>query len=209
VVDLAAILYAAMTGRWAGYSPSSLPAAPMDQHGPLRPRQVRAGVPRDIDGLCRRVLREEGFDHSLPIERASEVEAALNDIVGDPAHWAPGSIAEIMQSPKDVALSHPRPGESWLHTGLIPVIDAMLGPDAVRLPSAPTPELEPLPPLPSKGLLRPDTTEDTGEVVPGTDRWLFGDEPTARPKPAVRDDREPTPPGGRRASRRRFGGRRD
>ena len=49
VVDLAAILYAGLTGRWPGISPSSVPDAPRDQRGPLRPRQVRAGVPRLLD----------------------------------------------------------------------------------------------------------------------------------------------------------------
>lgn len=188
VVDLASILYAATTARWPGYSPSSIPPPPMDPHGPLRPRQVRAGVPRDLDGLCRRVLRDEGFDHSLPIESAHEIHAALSDFVGDPRRWAPGSIAEIHHSPKDVTLPHPRPSDSWLHSGLIPVIDAVLGPDPAP-PAAtapPDPALEPVPPVPSEGLLRP-TPDDAAEaeVLPGTDRWLFGEEPTRRAKHAV------------------------
>jgi serine/threonine protein kinase len=190
VVDLASILYASTTGRWPGYSPSSIPPPPMDPHGPLRPRQVRAGVPRDLDGLCRRVLRDEGFDHSLPIESAHEIHAALSDFVGDPLHWAPGSIAEIHHSPKDVTLPHPRPSDSWLHSGLIPVIDAVLGPDPTGVASAAPagPELEPVPTVPTEGLLRPTPeNEDVGdeaEVLPGTDRWLFGEEPSRRAKAA-------------------------
>lgn len=185
VVDLASILYAATTGRWPGYSPSSIPAPPMDPHGPLRPRQVRAGVPRDLDGLCRRVLRDEGFDHSIPIESAHEIYAALSDFVGDPAKWAPSSIAEIHHSPRNVTLPHPRPSDSWLHSGLIPVIDAVLGPDMgpVTRPSHPGPEFEPVPHTPTDGLLRPTPESDDGaetEVLPGTDRWLFGDTPALR-----------------------------
>ncbi|MGN6721789.1 MAG: protein kinase family protein [Marmoricola sp.] len=186
VVDLASILYVSTTGRWPGSSPSSIPAPPMDMHGPLRPRQVRAGVPRDLDGLCRRVLRDEGFDHSLPIESAHEIYAALSDFVGDPARWAPGSIAEIHHSPKDVTLPHPRPSDSWLHSGLIPVIDAVLGPDTGPMitPAPAGPELEPVPPVPTEGLLRPTPEEAEDEVLPGTDRWLFGEEPARRAKPA-------------------------
>lgn len=187
VVDLASILYVTATGRWPGYSPSSVPPPPMDPHGPLRPRQVRAGVPRDLDGLCRRVLRDEGVDHSLPIESAHEIHAALSDFVGDPVRWAPGSISEIHHSPKDVTLPHPRPSDSWLHSGLIPVIDAVLGPDSGPMPSVPSgPELEPIPPVPAEGLLRPtpDDGDDADDVLPGTDRWLFGEEPERRTKPA-------------------------
>ncbi|HWU33154.1 MAG TPA: murein biosynthesis integral membrane protein MurJ [Marmoricola sp.] len=202
VVDLAAILYAATTARWPGYSPSSVTGPPMDMHGPLRPRQVRAGVPRDLDGLCRRVLREEGFDHSLPIESAHEIYAALSDFVGDPARWAPNSISEVLQSPKEVTLPHPRPSDSWLHTGLIPVIDAVLGPDTTAMREIPPTELEPVPTVPSDGLLRPppDDHEDTGEVLAGTDRWLFGDAPSRH---EVRREFTPRPasqPGARRAS---------
>lgn len=187
VVDLASILYAATTGRWPGYSPSSLPAPPMDLHGPLRPRRVRAGVPRDLDGLCRRVLRDEGFDHSIPIESAYEIRAALSDFVGDPVQWAPGSIAEIHHSPKNVTLPHPRPSDSWLHSGLIPVIDAVLGPDPspVVTPALTGPALEPVPAVPTEGLLRPtpEEAENEDEVLPGTDRWLFGEEPSRRSSP--------------------------
>ncbi len=43
--DLVGLLYAGLVGRWPGASSSAVPAAPRDAHGPLRPRQVRAGVP--------------------------------------------------------------------------------------------------------------------------------------------------------------------
>ena len=60
VVDLVGLLYAALTGRWAGPSRSVVPAAP-SQHGHvLRPRQVRAGIPRTLDALCDHVLNQDG-----------------------------------------------------------------------------------------------------------------------------------------------------
>lgn len=211
VVDLASILYASATARWPGYSPSSISPPPMDLHGPLRPRQVRAGVPRDLDGLCRRVLRDEGFDHSLPIESAHEIHAALSDFVGDPARWAPHSIAEIHHSPKDVTLPHPRPSDSWLHSGLIPVIGAVLGPDSGQfMPREPVgPQLEPVPETPTEGLLRPspDATEEEGgtDVLPGTDRWLFGETPSRRVNPVMTAAVTVTP-SQRQAVERRYAG---
>jgi hypothetical protein len=83
VIDLAGVLYAGLTGRWPGISPSAVPAAPRDQRGPLRPRQVRAGVPRLLDAVCTRVLRREANEHALPIGTAHEVLAALEDHLGE------------------------------------------------------------------------------------------------------------------------------
>ncbi len=83
LVNLGALLYAGLTGRWAGTEGSTMPTAPQEHGRPLRPRQVRAGVPRPLDGICERVLGG-GHAHSLPIETAHEVYAALCDYVGDP-----------------------------------------------------------------------------------------------------------------------------
>ena len=84
MINLAGILYAALTGRWPGVARSSVPKAPRESRRPLRPRQVRAGVPRTLDAICERVLHKEGSQHSMPIETAHEIAAALADYVGDP-----------------------------------------------------------------------------------------------------------------------------
>ena len=48
----------------AGRGPSPrVPTAPREARRPLRPRQVRAGVPRTLDAICERVLHKEA---SLP-----------------------------------------------------------------------------------------------------------------------------------------------
>lgn len=60
VVDLVGLLYAALTGRWAGPSRSVVPAAPSQHGSVLRPRQVRAGIPRTLDALCDHVLNNDG-----------------------------------------------------------------------------------------------------------------------------------------------------
>jgi hypothetical protein len=88
VVNLAALLYAALVGRWPGTEGSSLPPAPTEHGHALRPRQVRAGIPRPLDAICERVLNPHPHGHALPIETAHEIYAALSDYIGDPAAFA-------------------------------------------------------------------------------------------------------------------------
>jgi hypothetical protein len=52
----AAILYAALTGRWPGAEPSAVAAAPYEGDRLCSPRQVRAGVPVDLDALISATL---------------------------------------------------------------------------------------------------------------------------------------------------------
>ncbi|CAM3192942.1 protein kinase family protein [Nocardioides dubius] len=83
LVDLVGLLYAALTGKWPGPSSSRVPTAPRDHGRVLRPRQVRAGVPRVLDALCDGVFNP---DHALPGQRvrsASEVAMAMFDFIGD------------------------------------------------------------------------------------------------------------------------------
>jgi Protein kinase domain len=89
VVNLAALLYAGLVARWPGTDGSTVQDAPLDQGRPMRPRQVRAGVPRPLDAICERVLNPDGHPHVTPIETAHEVYAALCDYIGDPNTPAP------------------------------------------------------------------------------------------------------------------------
>ena len=52
----AAVLYAALTARWPGDDHSSLPPAPRENGVLCTPRQVRAGVPDDLDDIASRAL---------------------------------------------------------------------------------------------------------------------------------------------------------
>src|SRR4051794_36876156 len=88
VVNLAALLYAALVGRWPGSEGSSIPPAPTEHGRPLRPRRVRAGVPRPLDAICERVLNADAHPHQPPIETAHEIYAALSDYIGDPTGTA-------------------------------------------------------------------------------------------------------------------------
>jgi hypothetical protein len=111
VIDLAGILYAALTGRWPGAAPSAVPAAPRDGRRPLRPRQVRAGVPRTLDAICDRVLHKEAAQHALAIETAHEIAAALSDYVGDPAAAAPVDVPSMYAEPDPPPPDPPRPAQ--------------------------------------------------------------------------------------------------
>jgi hypothetical protein len=103
VIDLAGILYAALTGRWPGVAQSSVPRAPRESRRPMRPRQVRAGVPRALDAICDRVLNKEAARHATPIETAHEIAAALADYVGDPTMSAPIDAAGMHAEPTVLA----------------------------------------------------------------------------------------------------------
>jgi hypothetical protein len=71
---LGALLYAALTAKWPGYPCAGLEGAPVVGHRVARPRQVRAGVPDDLDEVAWRVLDP---DHPDPIESPAELAAAL------------------------------------------------------------------------------------------------------------------------------------
>ncbi|HEX6517199.1 MAG TPA: protein kinase family protein [Nocardioidaceae bacterium] len=84
VLNLAALLYATLVAKWPGSEGSRVPPAPREHGRALRPRQVRAGVPRPLDMICDRVLNGTSGHHATPIESAHEICAALSDFIGDP-----------------------------------------------------------------------------------------------------------------------------
>ena len=101
VTDLAGLLYAALTARWAGVSQSLVKGAP-HQHGQvLRPRQVRAGVPRVLDTLCDSVLNPYAGapgSHArgnYDLTTAGGIGDALREFVGDPAGLADAEVAAV------------------------------------------------------------------------------------------------------------------
>jgi hypothetical protein len=100
VRNLGALLYAALVGRWPGTSGSTIPDAPTEHGRPLRPRRVRAGVPRPLDAICERVLNAQQHASATPIESAHEVWAALSDYIGDPG-------AAAVETPTQVATYPP------------------------------------------------------------------------------------------------------
>ena len=79
-VDLAALLYAALTGYWPGESQTALPPAPESDGVVCTPRQVTAGVAPAIDEVvCRALLQRDGR-HGAPITSPGEFADALADV---------------------------------------------------------------------------------------------------------------------------------
>lgn len=74
---LAKLLYAALTARWPGEDWLYLPPAPEVGGYPRSPRQVRAGVPAGLAGLCCQVL-VPGRYTGPPVTTPAAFAAALN-----------------------------------------------------------------------------------------------------------------------------------
>ena len=112
VTDLAAILYAALTGRWPGRAPSDrVPAAPHEGGRVLRARQVRAGVPRPLDTLCDQVLSPDSHaahartPHDLTT--ALGISEALSAFVGDPTAVSQAEAAAARARGRNTTISLP------------------------------------------------------------------------------------------------------
>ena len=102
---LGALLYATLTAKWPGYSCAGLPGAPVVGGRVARPRQVRAGVPDDLDEIAWRALNPE--DPS-PLEAPSAIAAAL---AAPPETGAPSPDTEPAMT-----------GAVWRWLGLILVL---------------------------------------------------------------------------------------
>ncbi len=168
VTDLGALLYFLLTGRWAGSSASAMPEA-MREHGRdhdrwLRPRQVRAGIPRVLDSICDQVLNP--YDATAPAHSSANLHTArgladtLREYVGD-----------------TTGLIQPAAVGGVTGGGVLAVPER-------RQPHAepdPTPDAEPDPPEPDPA--EPDPAEDVTSVVPVVD-----------PEPTATLQASPVPP---------------
>jgi hypothetical protein len=81
VRDLGRLLYACLVSRWPDGPLAGMSCAPTEHGRLLRPRQVRAGVPKPLDDVCDRILSEPGRYNPQPLTSAAEVAAALSAIV--------------------------------------------------------------------------------------------------------------------------------
>jgi eukaryotic-like serine/threonine-protein kinase len=70
---LGRLLYAALTGYWPGTEQTPLPAAPRHGDEVYSPRQVLAGIPRQLDAVARRALS----DAAPPIVDPAQLADAL------------------------------------------------------------------------------------------------------------------------------------
>ncbi len=180
VRDLAGMLHAALTGKWAGDSASAVPRAPRDHGRVLRPRQIRAGVPRPLDDVCDELLNPKGsrVRDVRDIASARGICVFLSDFVGDTAGLATTIAGRNPDKHETVSLPF--------------VPDIMARPDDVEMPpiegrdSEPEPEPE-------------DEHEPEGEPEPEVDTEL----PTQAGLPIFDDEtddvswlekRDPAPP---------------
>lgn len=180
-IDLAGLLYCALTGKWAGVSPSALPPAP-EVHGEvLRPRRVRAGIPRVLDALCDQVLNpQREFDRPHPSARS------IRDLLLEHVGEMTGTHVVVQGTrptpsatpPVPSSLSTPPPTSAVAPTTVVPVVPAAdLEPDA----DAEVPDLSADPPA-------DEPADLPGEPEPTVTTAVRAEEPPADdPAPASTD----------------------
>src|SRR5262245_20704667 len=78
--DLAALLYAALTGYWPGGSQTGLPPAPVSDGVVCTPRQGTADVPQAVDGVVCRALLHRAGRQGPPILAPGEFADALSSV---------------------------------------------------------------------------------------------------------------------------------
>jgi hypothetical protein len=180
VVDLAGLLHATLTGRWAGVSPSGVPRAP-EKHGRvLRPRQVRAGVPRGLDDLCDDLLNPRGqkVGDVRDLGSARGIQSFLAEFVGDATGLGAAIAAGNPEKNETVVLpavpeilARPHPDDWVAPDTAEPDLEVDLDPD-------PEPELDPVVEAPTQAGL-PIFDDENDEVS-----WLRArDEPAPPPPP--------------------------
>lgn len=210
VTDLAALLYCALTGKWPGVSSSDMPAAPLAHGQVLRPRQVRAGIPRPLDALCDEVLNPMGAtrqtrgDHDLAT--AAGIGDLLREYVGDlgTVSPAPAQRPAISEPAEDA----PEPETAVIGPAAEPQPDPEAGPEPGPEPD-PEPTPAPEPPASSTDLPTqagmPVFHDDTDDV-----EWLRARSEPSAPPPPLADLPErplfaPDPPEGEPVRRPRPG----
>ena len=130
VRDLAGLLHASLTGTWAGDSASQVPQVPRDHGRVLRPRQVRAGVPRPLDDLCEELLNPKGsrVRDVRDVASARGICVFLTDFVGDDAGLGPAIARRNPDRSETVALPF--------------VPDILARPDDVEMPPVEGPDTD-------------------------------------------------------------------
>jgi len=157
VSDLGGLLYFTLTGKWAGSSASDVPEAPQAQGRWLRPRQVRARIPRVLDSVCDLVLNPYAAAPAggrQDLLTAVGLAEALRDYVGDPTGLSEASPLHGVRGAGALAVPGPRPerdpdatrsitpdagASSPEAPGVTPVVTPVERPDDGPAPSAPVP----------------------------------------------------------------------
>ncbi|MEJ7634664.1 protein kinase family protein [Aeromicrobium sp.] len=116
VQALGKLLYACLTSRWPGAHVDGLRAAPTEHGRLLRPRQVRAGVSRDVDTACDRILGTPPRNHAAPLRKAGDIGRALHlsgeddDLIDDQPSLAGLSSPDLLRLDPVIVPGGPPPG---------------------------------------------------------------------------------------------------
>ncbi|HEY2575316.1 MAG TPA: protein kinase family protein, partial [Streptosporangiaceae bacterium] len=86
---LGRLLYATLTGHWAGRQATTLPPAPLADGQPCSPRQVRAGVPAAIDAVACEALFQRPRRARPPITTPALLAQALTEVAPAPPSVGP------------------------------------------------------------------------------------------------------------------------
>jgi putative peptidoglycan lipid II flippase len=93
VESLGKLLYACLVSRWPGAHIDQLRAAPTEHGRLLRPRQVRAGVSRELDAICDRILGDPPAHHRPRLSSADDIAQALHLVDEDTIR--PGGLPRV------------------------------------------------------------------------------------------------------------------
>jgi len=116
VQALGKLLYACLTSRWPGAHVDGLNAAPTEHGRLLRPRQVRAGVSRDVDTTCDRILGTPPRNHATPLRKAADIARTLrlsgedDDLHDDQPSLASMSSPDLLRLDPVIVPGGPPPG---------------------------------------------------------------------------------------------------
>ena len=116
VQGLGKLLYACLTSRWPGGSVDGLRAAPTEHGRLLRPRQVRAGVTRDVDTVCDRILGRPPRGHEQALTRATDIARVVrltgedDDLTDDQPSLVGLSSPDLLRLDPVIVPAGPPPG---------------------------------------------------------------------------------------------------
>jgi hypothetical protein len=116
VQALGKLLYACLTSRWPGADVDGLLSAPTEHGRLLRPRQVRAGVSRDVDTIADRILGRPPRHHAPPLRKAADIARTLrlsgedDDLLDEQPSLAGVSSPDLLRLDPVIVPDGPPPG---------------------------------------------------------------------------------------------------
>lgn len=116
VQGLGNLLYACLTSRWPDHDLDGLLRAPTEHGRLLRPRQVRAGVARDVDTIADRILGRPPRNGESPLRSAAEIARTLRlsgedeDLHDDQPSLMGVSSPDLLRLDPVIVPSGPPPG---------------------------------------------------------------------------------------------------